>query len=170
MTKLRCFLLLCIVFAGSRAALATTGTSAGACQVAYGGSPTYLTTFGMTSASSNLLWCPVVVGTTSGNSVTVSSAWFNYYDASSTQFLYCSPSLVYTSGSQWYGRTKYACSTGGGCNDPTSQNTGYGYLAWSGADLPQGFNAFTLYDNSNYGYYCQIPGGSTSYFFAYGVN
>ena len=175
MAKLRYSIVLCVVLGSARAALATTGTGSGVCQPAYGETPEgYFSMFGLTNTSSNdeVFWCPVVVGTTSGNSISVSSGWFNFYDGSTTDNFWCIPSLVYTSGSQWFGREKYTCSTGGGCNDTSGVSaTGYNWLGWGGADLPQG-GTFTLYDNNYFGYYCMLPKASPSdsWIFAYGVN
>ena len=175
MKNLRRLLIMWLILGGARAAFATTGTGAVACKPAYGETPGgYFSVFGMThdTSSDEVFWCPVIVGTTSSNNVSVSSGWFNFEDGSSTDQFWCWPALTYAGGAQWYGRVKYTCSTGGGCNDPTTAYTGINWLGWGGADLPQG-GTFTLYDNNYFGYYCQVPAvgsAGNSWVFAYGVN
>jgi hypothetical protein len=152
---------------------ATTGTPGDACQGAYGGPTGYASTFGLTNVSGSdaSYMCPIVVGTTGGSSQSVSNEWFNFLDESTTDPLYCTPYVTYTSGAEWYGSTRYSCSTGGGCAASTTSFTGYGWIGWGGSDLPQG-GTFTLYDNNNAGFSCSIPtfGSSYSYIFAYGAN
>ncbi len=154
-------------------AQATTGTAGVACQGAYGGPAGYASTFGMTNigSSDTTYMCPIVIGTTSGSSESVSSEWFNFLDESTVDPLYCTPYVTYTSGGEWYGTTKYSCATGGGCSTSTTSWTGYGWLGWGGTDLPQG-GTFTLYSNNNGGFVCNIPkyDASYSYVFAFGAN
>jgi hypothetical protein len=160
-----------VLLAGGRSAFAGTGNPGSACRGAFGGDQGYVDTLGLTnvSGSDDTFECLISVGTASNQ--TVSSGWFNFQDESTTDPIQCTMYLTNTSGSQWFGATRYSCSTGGGCADLTTTFTGNGWIGWGGSTLPSGA-AYTMYNNSYTGYECTLPvyGASYSYIFAYGVN
>lgn len=134
----------------------TAGTPGNSCQPGFGGTSVFQDDYGMGNSltgSTVSYICPVIMGQ---YSISVISAGLRYADVTSTNTFACYMFHSDYNGGQWWSRTKYTCSTYGGCNDSTTSYTGTNSLSWSGADLPHG-GSFTLYFNDNAGFRCDVP-------------
>lgn len=163
---------MCSTLAGSAAFAQSIGGSGAACHDLSSSTDIHMDENGAWNnnfSTDHTVSCPIMLGS---NGDVVSDEYLNYGDGNTTVATYCTPWVTDTGGNKYYGRTKFTCSTGGGCNDSTASYTGFNYLYWSGADLPT-LGTWTAYTNYNIGFNCVVArntsGGSTRVL-AYGLN
>jgi hypothetical protein len=135
------------------------------CQPAFGNTTVDQDDFGMgnqSTTSSNSYICPIPFIPTSYVYNNVSSVTINVDDVSSTNEFSCYTFYNTPWGSEYWGSTRWACSTSGGCADPTTTFTGLNNINWSGGTLPSYVysNGYVVW--SNFGIKCTLPPATSS--------
>jgi hypothetical protein len=80
--------------------------------------------------------CPLNIGRYASATLPLGSFVTRYVDGTSTDLFSCFWLFASNVGAGYMSKTKYTCSTAGGCSDPTTSYVGTGnYLLWQGTDL-----------------------------------
>jgi hypothetical protein len=115
-------------------------------------------TFGNSSGSTGLA-CPISLGTVTA-AASVAAINVGYYDGNASSTFSCDVEQETYGGNTYVSTLLYTCGVAGGCPDSTTTYTGFGYLSFTGTDLPS--HQLTHSVDDNYVVICTLPGTGAS--------
>jgi len=130
------------------------------CQPAFGNTTVDQDDFGVgnqSTSATNSYICPMPYSGNSYGYDNVADAHVYMFDASSTSEFRCYPFVNTPSGSQYWGNTRWACSTAGGCADTTTTFTGLTNISWNSSMLPYYIQIYGYEEDWNFGFRCDLP-------------
>jgi hypothetical protein len=115
-------------------------------------------------SSDAIFFCPLYIASQT-SARALNSVVLKYKDGSDSIAFVCHAFQTFPWGSIYETPPKYTSSLAGGSPDPTTSYMGNNYLMWNNSELGPNISVQNL--DTNFGFYCSVPRGNTSWIISY---